>query len=137
MASRAKAGSKKSEKDTLTDPAPKPSLAGIVEEVVVRGGAVRFYVVGVTENSTGVFLTQNEGTVRSSAHHFSYWVTTHLQRVREPLMVLPIKLSLSAEKSTHRLEQGQLLLTAVVFIVCTFRSVNVEFSFLTMNRCFQ
>ncbi|CAI8050139.1 Coiled-coil domain-containing protein 180, partial [Geodia barretti] len=60
VASRAKAGSKKSKKATPTDPAPKPSLAGIVEEVVVRGGAVRFYVVGVTENSTGVFLTQNE-----------------------------------------------------------------------------
>ena len=64
VASRVKAGSKKSKKTTPTDPAPKPSVAGIVEEVVVRGGAVRFYVVGVPEtesDSIGVFLTQNEG----------------------------------------------------------------------------
>jgi hypothetical protein len=63
VASRVKAGSKKSKKTTPTDPAPKPSVAGIVEEVVVRGGAVRFYVVGVPEtesDSIGVFLTQNE-----------------------------------------------------------------------------
>ena len=109
MASRARAGSKRSKKTTPTGVTSQPSLAGMVEEVVVGGGAVRFYVVGGAENegdTPGVFLTQSEGVACSVSPHSSL-LADLLQRMREPLTVLPIKPFPSAETDTPRPEPGQ------------------------------
>ena len=60
---RGKAGSKRSKKTTPT-PRP-PSVATIVEEIVVAGGVAKYYVTRA-EDKGSVFLTQNEGIIPSN-----------------------------------------------------------------------
>lgn len=66
--SRAKASSKMAKKTTPTPKPRPPSVATIVEEVMVGGEAIRYYVRPETsagEDRGGAFLTQNEGMYTS------------------------------------------------------------------------
>ena len=66
---KAKATGKKSKKTTLTSSSPvpcPPSMATIVEEIVVKNGVLKYYITseaedGRVEEGGGVFLTQDEG----------------------------------------------------------------------------
>ena len=95
MASKSRAGSKRSKKTTPIDPThiSRPtSLATIVEEVVVATGVVRYYITSEggqgREGGGGIFLTQDEGETNpqtaavGGASHVLHYI---LQRARKPL----------------------------------------------------
>ena len=95
MASKSRAGSKRSKKTTPIDPThiSRPtSLATIVEEVVVATGVVRYYITSEggqgQEGGGGIFLTQDEGETNTQtaavggASHVLHYI---LQRARKPL----------------------------------------------------
>ena len=73
---KTKATGKKSKKTTPTSPSfmPRPpSVATIVEEVVVKNGVLKYYITSEAEAGQeergSVFLTQDEGTCIYVLHH--------------------------------------------------------------------